>query len=205
MPAHSAESSAAGFPYGRWASPAALLFGGESAWNAADGEEGAGIAAEDDRVGQTRRRHVVRIGDEHGGRAHEVVGVHRAAVLRQRLELIGRHAVLPELGAGVQKIVGNAAAAFESDRLAAPAIVALRRHVDAVLQAEIARHRARHGVDERTEAALRHLAGVLLHEPSVRARDHAAAGQLDAVEQAVETLFGVTPQVPKAVEDDAVG
>jgi glutamyl-tRNA reductase len=121
------------------------------------------------------------------------------------LELIGRHAVLPELGAGVHEIVGNAAAAFESDRRAAPAIVALRRHVDEVLQAEIGRHRARHGVDERTEAALRHLAGVLLHEPSVRARNHAAAGQLDAVEQAVETLFGVAPQLPKAVEDDAVG
>ncbi len=121
------------------------------------------------------------------------------------LELIGRHAVLPELGAGVHEVVGNAAAAFESDRLAAPAIVALRRHVDEVLQAEIARHRARHGTDERTEAALRHLAGVLLHAPSVRARDHAAAGQLDAVERAMETLFGVTPQKPKAVEDDAVG
>jgi glutamyl-tRNA reductase len=121
------------------------------------------------------------------------------------LELIGRHAVLPELGAGVHAIVGNAAAAFESDRRAAPSIVALRRHVDEVLQAEIARHRARHGVDERTEAALRHLAGVLMHEPSVRARDHAASGQLEDVERAIETLFGVAPQTPKAVEDDAVG
>lgn len=121
------------------------------------------------------------------------------------LELIGRHAVLPELGAGVHEVVGNAAAAFESDRRAAPAIVALRRHVDDVLQAELARHRARYGTDERTEAALRHLAGVLLHEPSVRARDHAAAGQIEHVERAVETLFGVTPQTPQAVEDDAVG
>lgn len=121
------------------------------------------------------------------------------------LELIGRHAVLPELGAGVHEVVGNAAAAFESDRRAAPSIVALRRHVDEVLQAEIARHRARHGTDERTEAALRHLAGVLLHQPSVRARDHAATGDLDAVERAIETLFGITPQTPAAREDDAVG
>ncbi len=110
------------------------------------------------------------------------------------LELIGRHAALPDLGPGAHEVVGNAAAAFEADRLAAPSIVALRRHVDAVLSAEIDRLRTRGG-DERTESALRHLAGVLMHAPSVRARELAAQGRVAEFESAVETLFGAVAEV----------
>jgi len=115
------------------------------------------------------------------------------------LELIGRHASLPELGPGAHEAVGNAAAAFEADRLAAPAVVALRRHVEAVLQSEIDRARARGGDDPRTEAALRHFAGVLLHGPSVRAREYAAERRLEDFERALETLFGIAAD-PQAVE-----
>jgi glutamyl-tRNA reductase len=117
------------------------------------------------------------------------------------LEIIGRHASLPDLGPGAHEAVGSAAAAFEADRLAAPAVVALRRHVDAVLQSEIDRARARGGDDAHTEAALRHFAGVLLHGPSVRARELAADGSLGDFEHALETLFGISPEAPAAAED----
>lgn len=106
------------------------------------------------------------------------------------LALIGRHASLPELGAGAQELVGSAAAVFTAEQAAAPAIVAVRSHIQSVLDAEIARARAR-GADPETEAALRHLAGVLSHTPSVRAREFAAAGRLREFEAAITTLFGV--------------
>lgn len=113
------------------------------------------------------------------------------------LELLGRHARLPDLGPGAHEAVGSAAAAFAADRRAAPAIVALRSHVDGILQAELDRVRARGGTDPRVEAALRHFAGVLLHGPSVRAREAAAAGELAAFEQAIEALFGVEAGDPR--------
>ncbi|MET0812888.1 MAG: glutamyl-tRNA reductase [Microbacterium sp.] len=106
------------------------------------------------------------------------------------LELIGRHAALPELGPGLHEVVGSAAAVFTAERDAAPAIVALRAHIQQALDAELERVRARGG-DERTEASLRHLAGVLSHGPSVRAREAAASGRLREFEAALQTVFGV--------------
>ena len=106
------------------------------------------------------------------------------------LEIIGRHATLPELGMGAADIVGSAAHAFTAEQAAGPAIVALRGHIQAVLDAEIDRLHARGG-DAATESALRHFAGVLAHGPSVRARELAADGRLAEFENALETLFGV--------------
>jgi glutamyl-tRNA reductase len=123
------------------------------------------------------------------------------------LEIIGQHAHLPDLGPGAHEAVGNAAAAFEADRVAAPAIVALRKHVDSVLQAELERVRARGG-DDATQAALRHLAGVLLHLPSVRARELAAEGRLEEFEAALATVFGlsaVTRETADAADTEAAG
>ena len=108
------------------------------------------------------------------------------------LEILALHAPLPELEPGARALVGTAAEAFEAEELAAPAIVALREHVFAALDAELARSRAR-GDDPRTEQALRHLAGVLLHGPSVRARELAAEGRVGEFEAALRTLFGVEP------------
>ena len=116
------------------------------------------------------------------------------------LDLIGRHATLPELGPGAHELVGSAAASFTAERAAAPAVVALRAHVEEALEAEIARQRARGG-DEATAGALRHLAGVILHGPSVRAREHAAAGRLGEFEDALRTVFGI--EVRTAGEDGA--
>lgn len=116
------------------------------------------------------------------------------------LELIGRHAALPELGAGAHEMVGSAAATFTAERDAAPAVVALRAHIQHALDAEIGRLR-QGGENMRAEAALRHLAGVLSHGPSVRAREMAAAGRLDEFTAALEMVFGV--QVDAAAADAA--
>lgn len=113
------------------------------------------------------------------------------------LELLALHAPLSELGEGAQHMVASAAAEFEAEADAAPAIVALRRHVFAALDEEIARARARGG-DERTEEALRHLAGVLVHTPSVRARVLAAEGRSAEFAAALEALYGLTVESPVA-------
>ena len=111
------------------------------------------------------------------------------------LELLGRHAALPELGAGAHEIVGSAAAAFTAEAAAAPAVVAMRGHIQDALDEELARVAARGG-DATTEAALRHLAGVLAHIPSVRARKYAEQGRLAEYERALEIVFGI--EVPPA-------
>lgn len=116
------------------------------------------------------------------------------------LEVLALHAPLPELEPGARELIGSAAHAFTAEAAAAPAIVALRSHIFDALDAELARARARHGVDAaeqaRTEQALRHLASVLVHDPSVRARALAAEGRGDEFAAALETVFGV--RVPGA-------
>jgi len=77
----------------------------------------------------------------------------------------------------------------------------LRKHVFDVLDAEIERARGRGDSSERTEAALRHLAGVLLHTPSVRARELAREGDAQSVIDAANALFGL--DVPPATSDRA--
>jgi glutamyl-tRNA reductase len=103
------------------------------------------------------------------------------------LEVLALHAPLPELEPGARAMVGCAADRFAAEQLAAPAIVALRRHVFDALDAELERAAG----DPRTEQALRHLAGVLLHAPSVRARELAAEGRSDEFAAALATLYGV--------------
>jgi glutamyl-tRNA reductase len=108
------------------------------------------------------------------------------------LELIGRHAALPELGGrGAHEVVGSHAATFAAERDAAPAVVAVRGHIQTALEAELARVKDADPGADATRAALRHLAGVLSHTPSVRAREFAAAGRLDEFEAALETVFGL--------------
>lgn len=113
------------------------------------------------------------------------------------LETIRLHAPLEHLTAAedARAIVRKAARRFErgtEERRVAPAIQALRQHVEDALDAELDRV-AKRGTDEErrvAEAALRHFAGVLLHRPTVRARELAATGDHDAVLDAVTTLFG---------------
>jgi glutamyl-tRNA reductase len=113
------------------------------------------------------------------------------------LEVLSLHAPLLELNAAsdARELVGSAASMFLAERAAAPGIVALRKHVYDALDAEVARVTARAGADaasaDTTVAALRHLAGVILHTPSVRARELARDGRADEFSAALSTVFGI--------------
>ena len=92
------------------------------------------------------------------------------------LELIATHARLPMLApdATARELVSSAAEAFAAEQAAAPAIVALRRHVFDALDSELARLGSKSVPPEQAAAvaeALRHFAGALLHGPTQRARD----------------------------------
>lgn len=94
-------------------------------------------------------------------------------------------------------LVQQAARRFEeaqNTRLMDPAIVALRWHAQEVLNAEVDRVRAQHGptaTSEAVEAALRRMLRQLLHLPTSRARELAAAGRHDDYSEALEVLFGL--------------
>lgn len=119
------------------------------------------------------------------------------------LETIRLHAPLEQFSAhaDARAIVGDAATEFAADREVGPAITALRGEVLKVVDDEIARARAR-GAGDDVEAALRHLAGVLLHKPSVRMRELAVEGRLDEVHGALELLHGLAVDAPGAAVDD---
>jgi len=70
----------------------------------------------------------------------------------------------------------------------APSVVHLRDHVQAVLDRELERARAR-GAGTETEAALRHFSGALLHGLISQGHTLAAAGSGTAWTQAVDTVF----------------
>ncbi|ANJ25495.1 glutamyl-tRNA reductase [Agromyces aureus] len=124
------------------------------------------------------------------------------------LETIKIHAPLEELGAtdAARAIVMRDARAFgdsgEEQRLA-PAVVALRKHVFDILDAEIERAASRGDDDGRTEAALRHMAGVLLHTPMVRSRELARKGDQQSWIDGLEAIFGVTAAPDEAVAGGA--
>ena len=112
------------------------------------------------------------------------------------LETVRLHAPLEELQATAEarEIVRDAAQKFAlagRRQSLAPAVVALREHAFAVLEDEIARVRARGDEDGRTEQAMRHLVGRLLHVPTSRAQDLAARGRADDYVAALGTLFGI--------------
>ena len=112
------------------------------------------------------------------------------------LETIRIHAHLEELQATdvARRMVSRAAEKYTTvtDEITlTPAVVALRKHVFGILDAEIDRARSRGDEDGRTEQALRHLAGVLLHTPMVRARDAAHAGDHERYIDALDALFGI--------------
>ncbi|MFC9558383.1 glutamyl-tRNA reductase [Agromyces sp. NPDC056965] len=133
--------------------------------------------------------------------APDVVEVHGVELLD--LETIRIHAPLEEFGAtdAARAIVGGAARAFgeaREEQDLAPAVVALRRHVFDLLDGEIERARSRGDADGRTEEALRHMAGVLLHTPMVRSRELARAGEQQAWIDGIAAIFGVAPEADAA-------
>ena len=114
------------------------------------------------------------------------------------LETIGKHAPLPELQAtdDARALIAEAVAEYGADQRATavtPAVVAYRAHVFDLVDQELERLRRRGEATESVERAMRHLAGVLVHTPSARARSLAASGQAERFADAVETLYGLTP------------
>ncbi|GAA1058773.1 glutamyl-tRNA reductase [Agromyces bracchium] len=172
--------------------PVALRPGRESTGTA--GRADAAAAADD--ATDAPRQLVIDLGLPRNV-APDVVGV--AGVELLDLETIKIHAPLEEFGStdAAREIVDRAARNF--GRVAeeldlAPAVVSLRRHVFDVLDAEIERARSRGDDDGRTEAALRHMAGVLLHTPMVRSREYARAGDQQAWLDGLEAIFGIRPE-----------
>lgn len=118
------------------------------------------------------------------------------------LEILALHAPLPELADSAHALVGGAAAEFAAEAAAAPSIVALRQHVDALLEAEIERARRR-GDDGAVETALRHFAGVLMHGPSDRARTLARSGRVDDFTAGLEAVYGLEVTASETAADAA--
>ncbi|AYG03667.1 glutamyl-tRNA reductase [Gryllotalpicola protaetiae] len=122
------------------------------------------------------------------------------------LETISLHAPLEELQAtdSARELVGAAAAEFAAktaEREVEPALLALRRHVFDQLEAEVARHASRDANGD-IERALRHLVGVLLHTPSVKARELARDGDAAAFVEGVTAVFGVEPTATEPATRD---
>jgi glutamyl-tRNA reductase len=121
-----------------------------------------------------------------------------AGVELMDLELIATHARLPMLApdATARELVSSAAGAFAAEQIAAPAIVALRRHVFDALDSELARLASKSVSPEQSAAvteALRHFAGALLHDPTQRARELAAGGRVGHFEAGLAAVFGLDP------------
>ncbi|GER22756.1 glutamyl-tRNA reductase [Zafaria cholistanensis] len=97
-------------------------------------------------------------------------------------------------------MVRQAARCFEEQqklRAVDAAVVALRGYIQQVLALEMSRVRDRHGCTataEEVQFALRRMVRQLLHVPSVRARELAAAGRQDQYIEALEVLFGLSLQ-----------
>ncbi|MBO1902062.1 glutamyl-tRNA reductase [Leucobacter weissii] len=124
------------------------------------------------------------------------------------LETVVKHAPIPELSAEAEarKIVSEAAAEFlagRAENAAVPTLVALRDHVGDILQDELTRLGRGSGADPAVEAALRHFAGRILHQPTVRLRELARAGGADDAARAVELLFGLGSGLGAVDEPDA--
>lgn len=93
------------------------------------------------------------------------------------------------------RLVDAAVTDYVSERRARDAdeaIVALRRHTQQVLEAEMEKVRARHqctAAADEVEFALRRMVRQILHTPTVRARQLATEGRLHVVEDALSALF----------------
>jgi glutamyl-tRNA reductase len=114
------------------------------------------------------------------------------------LATISKHAPLPELQAAddARALIAEAVEEYGMDQratAATPAVVAYRTHVFDLVEQELDRLRRRGESTEAVERAMRHLAGVLVHTPSARAKALASAGQADRFADAVETLYGIAP------------
>jgi glutamyl-tRNA reductase len=107
------------------------------------------------------------------------------------------------------RIVNEAVESFEereASRMADPIVVALRAHIDSMVQEELDRIRRRADADtvEQVERSLRRFTGQLLHLPTMRARELVLDGQVDDYKKALRLLFGFEhPELPEGWTDPA--
>ncbi len=107
-----------------------------------------------------------------------------------------------------QDIVIAAVSDFE-DQLAQrridPAVVALRQHISAAVEKEVARLRAKYPADVAgdVELALHRVTQSLLHTPTLRAKELARTGDSADYVQALHTLFGIDISKSQDVADGA--
>ena len=119
------------------------------------------------------------------------------------LETVAKHAPITELGTEHEalEIVHDAAVEFgasQAERDTLPVLLALRGHVNAILEEELCRaRRSGDEADEATsadvEAALRRLTGRLLHAPTTRIRSLGREGRASEASDALSALFGLEP------------
>jgi glutamyl-tRNA reductase len=119
------------------------------------------------------------------------------------LEFISRHAPAEhsEAMTRAQTLVMDAVDTFghkEAGRSADAVVVAMRTHVQSVMERE--RERAKLRLTPETavhvEEALHRLVGELLHEPTIRAREFTREGMIDEFENAVRVVFGIDAGMP---------
>lgn len=131
-----------------------------------------------------------RVGTLPGVELITLESVHLAALQADAEALSNAHA-----------LVRQAAQRFEQEeeiRVIDTAIVALRRHVQQVLDAEMDGVRNQHGCAAtavEVNLALRRIVRRLLHVPTVRARELALAGRPNDYTAALDALFGITVQL----------
>ncbi|KLU09738.1 MULTISPECIES: glutamyl-tRNA reductase [unclassified Kocuria] len=104
-----------------------------------------------------------------------------------------------EAATGIVEHAAQEFAASQDGRDMDAAIVALRRHTMAVLDAELEKVTSHHGctaAKEQIELAMRRMVRSLLHTPTVRARELAAQGRQDEYITGLEALYGI--EVPAA-------
>lgn len=119
------------------------------------------------------------------------------------LDFISRHAPAEHTEAitRARAMVNEAVDSFgmkEAGRSADAVVVAMRQHVQQVLERERERAKQRHAPEtaEAVEEALHRLVGELLHEPTIRAREYTREGLIDEFESAVHVVFGINTGMP---------
>ncbi|GAA3234112.1 glutamyl-tRNA reductase [Actinocorallia longicatena] len=137
----------------------------------------------------------------------DVPGVGLAGLEDLRTAQEAAHAIGPEAVEAVTAIVAQEVEDFLSAARAAavaPTVVALRSKAAEVVELELARLRAKlPGLDPKTEHELamtvKRVADKLLHAPTVRVKELAAAPGGDAYADALRELFDLDPTAPEAV------
>ncbi|HEX6468646.1 MAG TPA: glutamyl-tRNA reductase [Streptosporangiaceae bacterium] len=137
----------------------------------------------------------------------DLPGIALAGLENLRTAQQAAHAIGPEAVDAVRRIVAEEVAAFLSAARAAavtPTVVALRSKAAEVVDAELARLGARlpHlAAKERAEIeqAVRRVVDKLLHAPTVRVKQLAAAPGGDTYAVALRELFDLDPNAPEAV------